>query len=68
MVGDRPDDVIAGKAVGALTAFVGDAKHREKYAVELEDARPDLIVDGLAAFAKVLRTGALAPPKRPAYT
>ena len=68
MVGDRPNDVLAGKAVGALTAFVGDAKHRETYTVELEDARPDLVVEGLTAFAKVLKSGRVAPPARPAYT
>ncbi|TLZ49740.1 MAG: HAD-IIIA family hydrolase [Methanobacteriota archaeon] len=68
MVGDRPDDVLAGRAIGSLTAFVGDAKRREAFAVDLEDARPDLVVDDLAAFAKTLRSGRFAPPKRPAYT
>ena len=68
MVGDRPDDVLAGKVVGALTAFVGDAKGRERYAVELEDARPDLVVDSVAAFARTLKADGSLPPSRPAYT
>ncbi len=68
VVGDRPDDVLAGRAVGALTAFVGDAKRREAYATELEDARPDVTADGLAAFADGLEAGKFARPTRPAYT
>ncbi len=68
MVGDRPDDVLAGKAIGALTAFIGDAKRRERFAVELEDTRPDLVVDDLAAFAKAARSGRFAPLRPPAYT
>ncbi len=67
MVGDRPDDVLAGKAVGALTAFVGDAKRRERFAVELEDARPDLVVDDLRALAQALKSWRAAPERRPAY-
>jgi len=67
MVGDRPDDVRAGKAVGALTALVGDARHREKHAAELEDAKPDLLVDDLAAFAKSLKSRSFSAPIRPAY-
>src|SRR2546426_2686119 len=68
MAGDKPSDVLAGKAVGACTAFVGDARRREKFAVELEEARPDLLVDDLAAFARTLKSGKFAPPSRPAYT
>jgi len=68
MVGDRPDDVLAGKAVGALTAFVGDAKRRERYAVELDDAKPDLAVESVASFARALKSGTAVPPTRPAYT
>jgi len=68
MVGDRPDDVWAGKAVGAATAFVGDPKRKEQYAVELEDARPDLVVEDLAAFVRALRSDSFALLRRPAYT
>ena len=68
MVGDRPEDVLAGKAVGAMTAFVGDAGRREQVDGGPPDGRPDLAVPTLAAFAAALRSGALPPPKRPAYT
>ena len=68
MVGDRVDDVHAGKAVGAATAFVGDGGRREAYAEELSASPPDLVVDSLAAFARTLRSGTFPPPRRPAYT
>ena len=67
MVGDRTDDVRAGKAVGAFTALVGDAKRRVKHDAELENAKPDLHVDDLAAFAKTLKSRRFSEPIRPAY-
>ncbi len=68
MVGDKVGDVQAGKAIGAATAFFGDAGRREKFAEELAVWKPDLLVDSLAAFAKALRRGTVPPPRRPAYT
>lgn len=68
MVGDRPDDVRAGRAIGALTAFLGDTVLQARYSAELRDARPDLIVPDLAAFAAILRSGDFVRPGRPAYT
>ena len=68
MVGDRPEDVLAGRAIGARTAFVGDARRQEKYAVELKAASPDLVVADLAAFADALRSSGNESPRRPAYT
>ena len=57
MVGDKVGDVSAGKAIGARTAFVGDAERRDKFADELQAVKPDLLVDSLAGFANALRTG-----------
>ncbi len=67
MVGDKVGDVLAGKAIGARTAFVGNAARRAKFADDLKAAKPDLEVNNLAAFAKALKEG-FTPPPRPAYT
>lgn len=67
MVGDRTDDVLAGKAIGTLTALVGDTRRRAEVEDEPRDAKPDLRVDDLAVFAKVLRSGRFSTPVRPAY-
>lgn len=67
MVGDRTDDVLAGKAIGALTALVGDSRRRAEVEDEPRDAKPDLRVDDLAVFAKILKSGRFSTPVRPAY-
>ena len=63
MVGDRPEDVLAGKAVGAMTAFLGAPRRWSP-----PDTAPDLVVPDLATFARLLRSGGIRPPVRPAYT
>jgi len=63
MVGDRPEDVLAGKAVGAMTAFVGAPRRWDP-----PEAKPDLVVPDLATFARLVRSGEVRPPARPAYT
>lgn len=68
MVGDKVSDVQAGKAIGAATAFVGDAARRRKFAEELAVWKPDVTVASLAAFAKGLRAAEFPIPSRPAYT
>ena len=68
MIGDRLDDVRAGKAVGTLTAFLGDAERIDGDRAAVRDERPDLIVDSVAAFARALKSGSPALPTRPAYT
>jgi histidinol-phosphate phosphatase family protein len=67
IVGNSPGDVLAGKAIGAMTALVGDAQTRGS-SEDLRDARPDVTVDSLAAFAKAVREGTLPTATRPAYT
>jgi histidinol-phosphate phosphatase family protein len=67
MVGDRSDDALAGKAIGALTALVGDAKRRDGNEDGPADSKPDIRVDDLTAFAKILKSGRFSPPTRPAY-
>jgi len=67
MAGDRLDDILAGKAIGALTALVGGAKGRHENAEGLRTTPPDLRVDGLAAFAKILESGRSSTPMRPAF-
>jgi phosphoglycolate phosphatase-like HAD superfamily hydrolase len=66
MVGDRSDDILAGKAIGALTALVEGAKHKDAIAEVPGATPPDLRVDGLAAFAKVLKSGRYPTLMRPA--
>jgi histidinol-phosphate phosphatase family protein len=53
MVGDKVSDVEAGKAIGARTIFVGDARRRKRFAKELAASPPD-------ALAKDLREAATA--------
>lgn len=67
MIGDRPDDILAGKAIGALTAFVGGAMRRDEIADVPGTTPPDLYVDDLAAFANVLKSGGYSTPVRPAF-
>jgi D-glycero-D-manno-heptose 1,7-bisphosphate phosphatase len=68
MVGDRLDDVRAGKAIGTFTAFLGDAERIDGHGTAVRNERPDLVVDGVAAFARALKSGRPTPPTRPAYT
>ena len=68
MVGDRADDVRAGKAIGAATALVGSGDRRRTSAKELAASPPDLVIDSVAAFARTLRAGTFPPPRRLAYT
>jgi D-glycero-D-manno-heptose 1,7-bisphosphate phosphatase len=68
MVGDKVGDVLAGKAIGSRTVFVGDAVRRRKFAEELAAGKPDISVPSLAAFARALQRGTVPTPNRPALT
>ena len=57
MVGDKVSDVSAGKAIGARTVFVGDAKRRKRFAKELAAIRPEAIAKDLrGAVSAILKT------------
>ena len=57
MVGDKVSDVGAGKAIGARTVFVGDAKRRKRFAKDLTALPPDAMARDLrGAASTILRT------------
>lgn len=62
MVGDRVDDVRAGRAIGARTALLADERERDRHGTDVRDAAPDLVVPNLLAFKEALRLRSLAPP------
>ncbi|HTD80906.1 MAG TPA: HAD-IIIA family hydrolase, partial [Thermoplasmata archaeon] len=47
MVGDKVSDVAAGKAIGARTVFVGDAKRRKRFEKDLVASPPDALAKDL---------------------
>ncbi len=63
MVGDKVSDVGAGKAVGAHTIFVGDAKKRKRFAKEHDELRPDGMATDLREAARLILKGRPRPPE-----
>ncbi|TLZ73264.1 MAG: HAD-IIIA family hydrolase [Methanobacteriota archaeon] len=54
MAGDKPSDIEAGRAFGARTVFVGDAKRRKRFSRDLQDLRPDATATDLRAAASAI--------------
>ena len=54
MVGDKVSDVEAGRAIGARTVFVGDAKRRKRFAKDLSASPPDALARDLREAASTI--------------
>jgi D-glycero-D-manno-heptose 1,7-bisphosphate phosphatase len=55
MIGDGINDVLAGKAVGCTTVWLGSTKCDQCQILRKEGAWPDFTVDGLLAAAKLIQ-------------
>ena len=58
MVGDKVSDVEAGRAFGARTVFVGDAKRRKRFAKDLKESPPDAVAADLRGAVSRILEGA----------
>jgi D-glycero-D-manno-heptose 1,7-bisphosphate phosphatase len=63
MIGDKTDDILAGKSSGCRTMLVRTGQgRRSEISIQSNDPRPDYIVDDLAAAAAIIAS--LAGPEK----
>jgi D-glycero-D-manno-heptose 1,7-bisphosphate phosphatase len=57
MVGDKPLDVLTGRAFGCRTAWVGPPSWRKRFAAEVRPLSPDVVADDLRTAARAIIRG-----------